>query len=33
MSYKIINKVDPILYLALSAVGFIVPEQVYKLFL
>ena len=33
MSYKIINKVDPILYLALSVVGFIVPEQVYKLFL
>ena len=33
MSYKIINKVDPILYLVLSVVGFIVPEQVYKLFL
>ena len=33
MSYKIINKVDPILYLTLSVVGFIVPEQVYKLFL
>ena len=33
MSYKIINKVDPILYLILSVVGFIVPEQVYKLFL
>ena len=33
MSYKIINKVDPILYLHLSVVGFIVPEQVYKLFL
>ena len=33
MCYKIINKVDPILYLALSVVGFIVPEQVYKLFL
>ncbi len=33
MSYKIINKVDPILYLGLSIVGFITPEIVYKLFL
>ena len=33
MSYKIINKVDPIIYLALSVVGFIVPEPIYKLFL
>tara|TARA_Y100001970_G_C14042040_1_gene754287 strand:- start:360 stop:755 length:396 start_codon:yes stop_codon:yes gene_type:complete len=31
MSYKIINKVDPIIYLALSVVGFIVPELIYKL--
>jgi|TARA_A100001011_G_scaffold383639_1_gene455105 hypothetical protein len=33
MSYKIINRVDPILYLVLSIVGFIVPEPIYKLFL
>ena len=33
MSYKIINRVDPILYLLLSIVGFIVPEPIYKLFL
>ena len=31
MSYKIINKVDPIIYLASSVVGFIVPELIYKL--
>ena len=33
MSYKIINRVDPILYLVLSIVGFIIPEPIYKLFL
>ena len=33
MSYKIINRVDPTLYLILSIVGFVIPEQIYKLFL
>ena len=33
MSYKIINRVDPTLYLILSVVGFVIPEQIYKLFL
>ena len=33
MSYKIINRVDPTLYLILSIVGFVIPEQFYKLFL
>ena len=33
MNYKLINRLDPLVYLALVLVGFIMPEVVYRLFL
>ena len=33
MNYKLINRLDPLIYLGLVLVGFILPEVVYRLFL
>ena len=33
MNYKLINRVDPIGYLGLALVGFIMPEVTYRIFL
>jgi len=33
MNYKLINRLDPLIYLSLVLVGFILPEVVYRLFL
>ena len=33
MNYKLINKLDPLIYLGLVLVGFILPEVVYRIFL
>ena len=33
MNYKLINRLDPLVYLGLVLVGFIMPEVVYRLFL
>ena len=33
MNYKLINRLDPIIYLGLVLVGFILPEVVYRIFL
>mgnify|MGYP001357785522 FL=1 len=33
MNYKLINKIDPMLYLGLVLVTFIMPEVVYRLYL
>ena len=33
MNYKLINRLDPFIYLGLVLVGFILPEVVYRLFL
>jgi len=33
MHYKLINRLDPLIYLGLVLVGFILPEVVYRLFL
>ena len=33
MNYKLINRLDPLIYLGLVLVGFILPEVVYRIFL
>tara|TARA_Y100001938_G_C7731768_1_gene255001 strand:+ start:31 stop:423 length:393 start_codon:yes stop_codon:yes gene_type:complete len=33
MNYKLINRLDPIGYLGLALVGFIMPEVIYRIFL
>ena len=33
MNYKLINRLDPLIYLGLVLVGFILPEVVYRVFL
>ena len=33
MNYKLINRLDPLIYLVLVLVGFILPEVVYRIFL
>ena len=33
MNYKLINRLDPLIYLGLVLVGFILPEVVHRLFL
>ena len=33
MNYKLINRLDPLIYLGLVLVGFILPDVVYRLFL
>ena len=33
MNYKFINRLDPLIYLGLVLVGFILPEVVYRIFL
>jgi hypothetical protein len=33
MNYKLINRLDPLIYLGLALVGFILPEVVYRIFL
>ena len=33
MNYKLINRLDPFIYLGLVLVGFILPEVVYRIFL
>ena len=33
MNYKLINRLDPIAYLGLTLIGFIMPEVSYKIFL
>ena len=33
MNYKLINRLDPLIYLGLVLVGFILPEGVYRIFL
>ena len=33
MNYKLINRLDPLIYLGLVLVGFLLPEVVYRLFL
>ena len=33
MNYKLINRLDPITYLGLTLIGFIMPEVSYKIFL
>ena len=33
MNYKLINRLDPVIYLGLVLVGFILPEVVYRIFL
>ena len=33
MNYKLINRLDPLIYLCLVLVGFILPEVVYRIFL
>ena len=33
MNYKLINRLDPLIYLGLGLVGFILPEVVYRIFL
>ena len=33
MNYKLINRLDPLVYLGLVLVGFIMPEVTYRLFL
>ena len=33
MNYKLTNRLDPLIYLGLVLVGFILPEVVYRLFL
>ena len=33
MNYKLINRLDPIGYLGLALVGFIMPEVTYRIFL
>ena len=33
MNYKLINRLDPLIYLGLDLVGFILPEVVYRIFL
>ena len=33
MNYKLINRLDPLIYLGLVLVGFIFPEVVYRIFL
>ena len=33
MNYKLVNRLDPLIYLGLVLVGFILPEVVYRIFL
>ena len=33
MNYKLINRLDPLIYLGLVLLGFILPEVVYRIFL
>ena len=33
MNYKLINRLDPLIYLGLVLIGFILPEVVYRIFL
>ena len=33
MNYKLINRLDPLIYVGLVLVGFILPEVVYRIFL